>query len=113
MLIGDRWLGSRPARRGRDGRRRTVESLPPRARRPSTERAAFVAVDTIDPADVTVGQPGAAGGRSTLTVLDLCLDAALAGDIDAICFAPLNKYAMKLGGLKHGTSCTTSPKRSA
>ena len=34
-------------------------------------------------------------------MLDLCLDAALAGDIDAICFAPLNKYAMKLGGLKH------------
>jgi len=34
-------------------------------------------------------------------VLNQCMDAALAGDIDAICFAPLNKQAMKLGGLKH------------
>ena len=29
------------------------------------------------------------------------MDAAQAGAIDAICFAPLNKHAMKLGGLKH------------
>jgi len=36
-----------------------------------------------------------------LKVLDGCMDAALARDIDAICFAPLNKFAMKLGGMKH------------
>jgi 4-hydroxythreonine-4-phosphate dehydrogenase len=29
------------------------------------------------------------------------MDAALARHIDAICFAPLNKFAMKQGGLKH------------
>ena len=29
------------------------------------------------------------------------MDAALAGEVDAISFAPLNKFAMKLGGLKH------------
>jgi len=29
------------------------------------------------------------------------MDAAQAGQIDAICFAPLNKQAMKLGGLRH------------
>jgi 4-hydroxythreonine-4-phosphate dehydrogenase len=34
-------------------------------------------------------------------VLNACMDAAKAGAIDAICFAPLNKYAMKLGGLQH------------
>jgi 4-hydroxythreonine-4-phosphate dehydrogenase len=92
VLIGDGWLweaGQRVA--GVTVEVEPVESL----------AAAFIAVDTIDPAQVTVGQPGAAGGRSTLTVLDQCLDAALAGDIDAICFAPLNKYAMKLGGLRH------------
>ncbi|ABB13165.1 4-hydroxythreonine-4-phosphate dehydrogenase PdxA [Burkholderia lata] len=102
VLIGDRWLweaGQRVA--GVTVDVEPVASLAAVRNRPSTARAAFVAIDTIDPADVTVGQPGAAGGRSTLTVLDLCLDAALAGDIDAICFAPLNKYAMKLGGLKH------------
>jgi 4-hydroxythreonine-4-phosphate dehydrogenase len=31
------------------------------------------------------------------------------GEVDAICFAPLNKQAMKLGGLRTKTSCTTSP----
>jgi 4-hydroxythreonine-4-phosphate dehydrogenase len=29
------------------------------------------------------------------------MDATLDGEIDAICFAPLNKQAMKLGGLRH------------
>jgi 4-hydroxythreonine-4-phosphate dehydrogenase len=29
------------------------------------------------------------------------MDAALRGEIDAICFAPLNKFAMKQGGLQH------------
>jgi 4-hydroxythreonine-4-phosphate dehydrogenase len=29
------------------------------------------------------------------------MDAAKRREVDAICFAPLNKYAMKLGGLKH------------
>ena len=29
------------------------------------------------------------------------MDGAQRGEIDAICFAPLNKQAMKLGGLQH------------
>ncbi|RQV77728.1 4-hydroxythreonine-4-phosphate dehydrogenase PdxA [Burkholderia anthina] len=102
VLIGDRWLweaGQRVAGVSIDVD--PVASLAAARGRPSTARAAFVAVDTVDPAQVKVGQAGAPGGRSTLAVLDQCLDAALAGDIDAICFAPLNKYAMKLGGLKH------------
>ncbi|MGC3024242.1 4-hydroxythreonine-4-phosphate dehydrogenase PdxA [Burkholderia sp. DN3021] len=102
VLIGDRWLweaGQRVA--GVQVDVEPVASLAAVRGRPSTARAAFVEVDTVDPAQVTVGHAGAAGGRSTLAVLDQCLDAALAGDIDAICFAPLNKYAMKLGGLRH------------
>jgi 4-hydroxythreonine-4-phosphate dehydrogenase len=35
-----------------------------------------------------------------LKVLTLCLDAASAGQIDAICFAPLNKQSMKMAGMK-------------
>ncbi|MDF3089026.1 MULTISPECIES: 4-hydroxythreonine-4-phosphate dehydrogenase PdxA [Burkholderia] len=102
VLIGDRWLweaGQRVAGVSVDVE--PVASLAAVRGRPATARAAFVAVDTVDPAQVKVGQAGAPGGRSTLAVLDQCLDAALAGDIDAICFAPLNKYAMKLGGLEH------------
>jgi 4-hydroxythreonine-4-phosphate dehydrogenase len=36
-----------------------------------------------------------------LKVLDLCMDGAKRGEVDAICFAPLNKQAMKRGGLNH------------
>ncbi|WP_419688168.1 4-hydroxythreonine-4-phosphate dehydrogenase PdxA [Burkholderia theae] len=102
VLIGDRWLweaGQRVA--GVQVDVEPVASLAAARGRPSTARAAFVDVETVDPAQVTVGQAGAPGGHSTLVVLDQCLDAALAGEIDAICFAPLNKYAMKLGGLRH------------
>jgi len=34
-------------------------------------------------------------------VLDRCMDAVQAGDVDAICFAPLNKQAMKMSGMQH------------
>jgi 4-hydroxythreonine-4-phosphate dehydrogenase len=47
------------------------------------------------------GQAEAPGGASVLQALNLCMDAAKRGEIDAICFAPLNKFAMKQGGLKH------------
>jgi 4-hydroxythreonine-4-phosphate dehydrogenase len=70
-------------------------------RRGDTSRPAFLAMDTVRPDQVVRSQSGAAGGASVLQVLDRCMDAALAGDIDAICFAPLNKHAMKLGGLQH------------
>ena len=69
--------------------------------RADTSRAAFLAVDTVQRDEVQRGQSKAAGGASALAVLNRCLDAAKAGAIDAITFAPLNKYAMKLGGLKH------------
>jgi 4-hydroxythreonine-4-phosphate dehydrogenase len=36
-----------------------------------------------------------------LKVLNACMDAAKRDEVDAICFAPLNKFAMKQGGLKH------------
>ncbi|AXL49592.1 4-hydroxythreonine-4-phosphate dehydrogenase [Paraburkholderia caffeinilytica] len=102
VLIGDRWLweaGQRVA--GVQVDVEPIGSLAAARNRPSIARPAFVGIDTIDPAQVKFGEVGAAGGRSVLTVLNLCMDATLAGEVDAICFAPLNKHAMKLGGLKH------------
>ncbi|MDR5746577.1 4-hydroxythreonine-4-phosphate dehydrogenase PdxA [Caballeronia sp. LZ029] len=102
VLIGDRWLwedGQRIARV-----RVNVEPLDSFAEvrsRTSTDLPAFLAVDTVMPVRVVSGEARAAGGRSVLHVLDLCMDATLAGHVDAICFAPLNKHAMKLGGLEH------------
>ncbi|MDQ0587513.1 4-hydroxythreonine-4-phosphate dehydrogenase PdxA [Variovorax paradoxus] len=102
VLIGDRWLwdeGQRIA--GTSVATDEVRSLAEVRGRASTARPAFLAVHSIDPALVQRGQAAAPGGRSVLQVLDRCMDATLAGQVDAICFAPLNKHAMKIGGLQH------------
>jgi len=102
VLVGDAWLWQ-------DGQRIAGVSVPTAPcvslaevrGRADTTLAAFLAVNSIDPASVARGRARAAGGRAVLQVLNQCMDAALAGDVDAICFAPLNKQAMKLGGLRH------------
>lgn len=102
VLVGDPWLWAEGQRVV--GRAVTTEAVPDLASvrsRPAGAPAAFLAMDTVRASEVQVGQVAAAGGRSVLTVLNHCLDAAQAGAIDAICFAPLNKQAMKLGGLRH------------
>jgi 4-hydroxythreonine-4-phosphate dehydrogenase len=102
VLVGDPWLwaaGQQAA--GLQVALAPVSSLAEARLRPDTTRAAFVAMDTVRPEQVHRGQAEAAGGASVLQVLDRCMDAARGGEIDAICFAPLNKQAMKLGGLAH------------
>jgi len=101
VLVGDRWLwaeGQRVA--GVNVPTVPVSALADVRLRRDLRTPAFLAVDTIQPEQVHRSQAEAAGGASVLAVLDRCLNAALADDIDAICFGPLNKYAMKLGGLK-------------
>ena len=101
-LVGDPWLwedGQRIA--GTQVATAAVGSLAEVRGRGDTSLPAFVAMDTVRPEEVQRAQAGAAGGVSVLRVLDACMDAAKAGEIDAICFAPLNKHAMKLGGMKH------------
>lgn len=102
VLVGDAWLWQ-------DGQAiaklsvptHAVQSLTEARTRPDQHLPAFLAVSTIDPAHVQRGSAQAACGKSVLEVLNLCMDAAKAGAVDAICFAPLNKFAMKQGGLKH------------
>ena len=102
VLVGDPWLWA-------DGQRiastaikfAPVATLAEVRARADTSLAAFLAVDTVRLEQVQRGLAQAAGGASVLNVLNRCMDAALAGHADAICFAPLNKFAMKQGGLKH------------
>ena len=102
VVVGDPWLWE-------DGQRIAGVKIAtaPVARfadvrgRADTSRPAFLALDTIRPDQTHRSQAEAAGGAAALGVLDACMDAALARHIDAICFAPLNKYALKLGGMKH------------
>ena len=102
VLVGDPWLwadGQKVA--GLEVATDRVASLAEVRGRADTTRPAFLPVQTVDAAQVVRARSDAAGGRSVLQVLNLCMDAAKGHAIDAICFAPLNKYAMKLGGLKH------------
>ena len=102
VLVGDPWLwadGQRVA--GLSVPTVPVASLAEVRGRTDTSVPAFLAVDTVRPEQVQRSVAQAPGGASVLQVLDRCMDAALAGQIDAICFAPLNKFAMKQGGLKH------------
>jgi 4-hydroxythreonine-4-phosphate dehydrogenase len=61
----------------------------------------FLSVNSLSEKDAELAVANAESGKSVLDVLNLCMDACLNGEVDAICFAPLNKHAMKLGGLKH------------
>ena len=102
VLVGDPWLwqeGQAIAQRG--VATQPVSSLAEVRARPLRSLPAFLAVDTLAPSQVQRGQAQAACGASVLQVLDLCMDGARRGEVDAICFAPLNKFAMKQGGLKH------------
>jgi 4-hydroxythreonine-4-phosphate dehydrogenase len=99
VLVGDAWLWqegqaiaglevpTRPVR----GFAEVVEA--------SDEMPLFLAVDSVRSGDVPRAQASAAGGASVLKILAQCLDAASAGQVDAICFAPLNKQAMKMSGM--------------
>ena len=102
VLVGDPWLWTQGQRvAGVEVATAPVQSLAQVRDRTKVERPAFLAMDTVKPDQVHVGHAEAAGGASVLAVLNRCMDATLAGEVDAICFAPLNKHAMKLGGLKH------------
>ncbi|MPS76876.1 MAG: 4-hydroxythreonine-4-phosphate dehydrogenase PdxA [Achromobacter sp.] len=102
VLVGDAWLWSEGLRvAGVSVPTQAVDSLAAVRSRADTRLPAWLAMDTVRPEQVAVGQAGAAGGASVLRVLNACMDAARDGEIDAICFAPLNKFAMKQGGLRH------------
>jgi len=102
VLIGDRWLweeGQRIA--GLQVATAEIDSLDAVRGRSGNDVPAFLEMDTVAQSQVHRSRAEPAGGRSVLKVLDRCMDAALAGTIDAICFAPLNKQAMKNGGMQH------------
>ncbi len=102
VLVGDSWLWAEgQAIAGLEVTTRFVSSLDKVRDRPDHDLPAFLAIDTIAPGQVKLGQVEAACGTAVLKVLNLCMDGAKRGEVDALCFAPLNKQAMKMGGLKH------------
>jgi 4-hydroxythreonine-4-phosphate dehydrogenase len=102
VLIGDPWLWSEGQRiAGLNVDTIALQDLANVRARKTVHIPAFVAMDTVRVEQVALAKADAPGGISVLKVLDHCMDATLAGHIDAICFAPLNKHAMKQGGLKY------------
>nr|WP_067288835.1 4-hydroxythreonine-4-phosphate dehydrogenase PdxA [Marinobacterium profundum] len=101
VLIGDQWLWQQGQQIvGVQIKTRQIGSLADARQYQDCQQVLLVTVDTISPAQVQLGVASPAGGASVLQVLDLCLKAVTNRDIDAICFAPLNKQAMKLSGMK-------------
>ena len=66
---------------------------------PIEGQPAHLLLETILPGEVTPGQATIAAGRSILQTLETAVDLALSGAIDGVCFAPLNKTALHLGGM--------------
>jgi len=64
-------------------------------------RASFLAVPCLAAADIEPGKVTKASGGYAFGMLGRAAQAAMAGQLDGIVFAPLNKAAMRLGGLEH------------
>ncbi len=102
VLVGDAWLwadGQKIA--GVEVATQSVRNFAEVRARADTRLPAWLPMDTVAAAQVVRGQAQAAGGASVLQVLNACMEATQRGEVDAICFAPLNKFAMKQGGLRH------------
>jgi len=67
----------------------------------SQERVPLVDLGNIDPARIGRGEVSAESGRLAGETLEHMIGLALAGSLDGICFAPLNKAALNRGGWKY------------
>jgi 4-hydroxythreonine-4-phosphate dehydrogenase len=96
VIVGDRWIWERA--------QKFSSVAVPCTTITSFEQAkaglSFLELPLLQESQVPLGKANALAGRAILQTLEFCLDAATANQIQAICFAPLNKQAMKLGGLK-------------
>ena len=64
------------------------------------DEIALVDLANIDPATIPRGEISPESGASTGETLQHMIELALAGELDGICFAPLNKAALHRGGWK-------------
>jgi 4-hydroxythreonine-4-phosphate dehydrogenase len=66
----------------------------------SRDEVPLVDLGNIDPSQIKRGEASPESGRLTGATLKHMIDLALAGKLDGICFAPLNKGALHKGGWK-------------
>jgi len=98
VLVGDAWVWAQGQRiAGTDTKVKTIQDW--RQARDGDGTPMLLETDTVAQNDIVPAQVTTAAGKGARAALTACLDAAQRGDIDAICFAPLNKLAMKKGGM--------------
>jgi 4-hydroxy-L-threonine phosphate dehydrogenase PdxA len=68
---------------------------------PNSGEVALIDLGNLDPSTVTQGAPDPKMGWIAGETLKVMTDMALANEIDAVCFAPLNKAAINRGGWKY------------
>lgn len=66
----------------------------------SRDELPIIDLGNVDPATIPRGEISPESGRLTGDTLKTMIDLALAGELDGICFAPLNKAALHRGGWK-------------
>jgi 4-hydroxythreonine-4-phosphate dehydrogenase len=100
VLVGDTWLWEEgQAIAGVNVATRTINGFDQLRSFPEGSPL-FLSVESVRRDEVPRATASIAGGASVLKVLEMCLDAAAAALIDAICFAPLNKQSMKMAGME-------------
>ena len=98
VLVGDPWVWAEGQRIA--GTATKVKPIHDWSEaRGSDEGPMFLELNTVAKTDIVPAQVTEAAGRGARLALIACLDAVKNGQIDAICFAPLNKQAMKKGGM--------------
>jgi 4-hydroxythreonine-4-phosphate dehydrogenase len=99
VVVGDAWVWAEGQRiAGAAPAMKIIRSWD-EARNGGGDAPMFLEMNSVAKADVLPAQVTAAAGQGARLVLTACLGAVKNGKIDAICFAPLNKQAMKKGGM--------------
>ncbi len=97
VLVGDGWVWSEGQRIAGAGIRTTP--ITDWSQVSESGSPAIIEIPTVAKAGIVPGQVSTEAGRGAREALRFCLDAAMRRNVDAICFAPLNKQAMKKGGM--------------
>jgi 4-hydroxythreonine-4-phosphate dehydrogenase len=98
VLVGDAWVWAKGQHvAGTTVPVRTIGSW--QEARDGGETPMLLELETVAETDIVPAQVTPAAGRGARLALTQSLDAAKRGDVDGICFAPLNKLAMKMGGM--------------
>jgi 4-hydroxy-L-threonine phosphate dehydrogenase PdxA len=62
----------------------------------AAETPGIIDLKNLDPRDVTIGKASLAGGRFAVENFEFALTLAASGKVDAVCYLPFNKKAMRL-----------------